>query len=452
MAKITRQTQQIFAGQAPSDELAVFGSMKTGTPVYSNEISQLQSSDYQQGWQNAIITDKAPFLEEMNGVQYGFSKQLAYLFQQGMPEWDSGTTYYTNSRAMGSDGNIYKSLIDDNIGNNPITDSGTNWVKDSSSGAGMPVGTIFSHTCSASFIPENSLPCNGTEYTQSQFPTFYNDWLVGGRLNTCTYEEYQAEIAATGECLKIGLDTENQKFKVPTKLNQILATNNPIPVKGNGMNIGLTDGTNNYGLFSTWTSTTGFIVGTSNNIGVNVGTTGGISSGNSGKTLGLISDSTKSGIETDLTNTTFNNIRFFIVVATGSINQSQIDWSAWATSLQGKANVDATNFSALGKAEITGWGFPSNRYDDIALLANDTDYTPAPADGYYVIYKLAGGNNVGAIFYNTTTGFRCQWFQGYSGGAVIGYCPVKKGEVIQTNVTATGNLIYFRFYYAEGAK
>ncbi len=74
------------------------------------------------------------------------------------------------------------------------------------------------------------------------------------------------------------------------------------PVVGNGMNIGLTDGTNNYGLFSDWTNATGFVVGTNNNIGVNVGSTGGVSAGNSGHTLGLISDSTKSGMIADLSN------------------------------------------------------------------------------------------------------------------------------------------------------
>ena len=104
------------------------------------------------------------------------------------------------------------------------------------------------------------------------------------------------------------------------------------------------------------------------------------------------------------------------------------------------------------KAEITGWGFPSARYDDIELLANNTDYAPAPADGYYAISKGAGINNAGIFFINTNTGFGRLWFQGYSRGTVIGDFPVRKGEVIQINSTATGALNYFRFYYAEGVK
>lgn len=130
MAKLTRQAQQIFAGQAPSDMIAAFGSTQTGTPVYSTDLSTLQTTNYQQGWQDAIIADKAPFLEEMNGVQYGLSYQIAYAQQMGIPEWLSTQVYYTGSRCIASDYNVYKSLTDDNTGNNPILDGGTNWVID----------------------------------------------------------------------------------------------------------------------------------------------------------------------------------------------------------------------------------------------------------------------------------------------------------------------------------
>lgn len=74
------------------------------------------------------------------------------------------------------------------------------------------------------------------------------------------------------------------------------------PVVGNGMNIGLTDGNHNYGLFSDWTNGTGYILGTNNMPGVNIGSTGGTSSGDAGKSLGLVSDFTKSGMIADLSN------------------------------------------------------------------------------------------------------------------------------------------------------
>lgn len=118
MTKIERKTQKIFAGNADTDELAVFGSMISGTPVYNDDIEALQSEAYTEGWKAAVAANEAPFMEEMNAVQYGFSKQLAYLFQQGIAEWDAGTTYYLNSFCQVG-GVIYKSMQDENINHSP---------------------------------------------------------------------------------------------------------------------------------------------------------------------------------------------------------------------------------------------------------------------------------------------------------------------------------------------
>lgn len=122
MPKIERKTQKIFGGNAESDQLAVFGSMISGTPVYNDDIEALQSEAYTEGWKAAVAANEAPFMEEMNAVQYGFSKQLAYLFQEGIPEWDAGTTYYLNSFCQVG-GVIYKSKLDENINHSPGDDT-----------------------------------------------------------------------------------------------------------------------------------------------------------------------------------------------------------------------------------------------------------------------------------------------------------------------------------------
>ena len=161
MAKLTRQQQQIFAGQAPSDMIAAFGSTQTGTPVYSTDLSTLQTTNYQQGWQDAIIADKAPFLEEMNGVQYGLSYQIAYAQQMGIPEWLSTQVYYTGSRCIASDYNVYKSLTDDNTGNNPVVDDGTNWVLDI-----IPEANVLNYITNCITSAPNGVPSySGTTVT-----------------------------------------------------------------------------------------------------------------------------------------------------------------------------------------------------------------------------------------------------------------------------------------------
>lgn len=145
MTKIERKTQKIFAGNADTDELAVFGSMISGTPVYNDDIEALQSEAYTEGWKAAVAANEAPFMEEMNAVQYGFSKQLAYLFQQGIPEWDAGTTYYLNSFCQVG-GVIYKSMQDENINHSPADDTeGTYWSPLETGGggsSGLEVGDI----------------------------------------------------------------------------------------------------------------------------------------------------------------------------------------------------------------------------------------------------------------------------------------------------------------------
>lgn len=136
MPKIERKTQKIFGGNAESDQLAVFGSMISGAPVYNDDIEALQSEAYTEGWKAAVAANEAPFMEEMNAVQYGFSKQLAYLFQQGIAEWDAGTTYYLNSFCQVG-GVIYKSKQDENINHSPADDTeGTYWSPLKTGGGG----------------------------------------------------------------------------------------------------------------------------------------------------------------------------------------------------------------------------------------------------------------------------------------------------------------------------
>ena len=120
MPKLTRYLQKIFANN--SNQVGVFG---TGVDKEtSKNVETLQSADYEDGWSSAIITNKNyPIWQEMDGVQYGLSYQLKYLFQNGIPEWISTETYYTNNYCSYG-GYIYQSLQDDNINHNPALNDG----------------------------------------------------------------------------------------------------------------------------------------------------------------------------------------------------------------------------------------------------------------------------------------------------------------------------------------
>ena len=130
MAKLPRVTQKIFAQNSDTKDVTVFGTAKNGNDaVFTKDISQIMNSEaFSQGWGSATLTDDAPFQEDMNGVQLALSQQLAYFFENGMPEWNENTTYYANTSFCQVNGVWYQSLTDNNIGNNPVNDT-TNWYK-----------------------------------------------------------------------------------------------------------------------------------------------------------------------------------------------------------------------------------------------------------------------------------------------------------------------------------
>lgn len=106
-------------------DICEFGTPATGSPVYTTTIATLQANAaWTTGWAAETISSNRPFLEDMNAVCYVFSYMLAYIMEMGIPEYDAGTTYYTNSIVQYS-GTIYQSLTDNNTGNTPVV--GANW-------------------------------------------------------------------------------------------------------------------------------------------------------------------------------------------------------------------------------------------------------------------------------------------------------------------------------------
>jgi hypothetical protein len=120
MSKIVRKTAQIFAQNAISTDIEQFASMVvTGSPNYSNDPDVIQSlSAWGEGWTAALTVNNTEFKQDRNAVDYVASYQIAYILQQGIPEWDSGTTYYTNS-IIQYGGQLFQSLVDSNLNNTP---------------------------------------------------------------------------------------------------------------------------------------------------------------------------------------------------------------------------------------------------------------------------------------------------------------------------------------------
>lgn len=129
MSRLSRYTQLLFGSSAGTNQMAEFGSFAAGTPARYNGSTITPAiiqtlSQYLGGWLSAVVGANSPAIEDMNALCYLFAYQLAYLLQAGVPEWDSGTTYYTGDIVQ-SAGVCYVSLIDSNL-NNAVTNT-TDW-------------------------------------------------------------------------------------------------------------------------------------------------------------------------------------------------------------------------------------------------------------------------------------------------------------------------------------
>lgn len=145
MPKLTRKNQKIFAGSASNN--GQFGSAQLGTKVLSNDLDTIQAlSAFLNGWNDATISsEKLPTLEEFQALHYMTTRQLSYLFEQGIPEYNVDTTYFQKSMVIAPGTyELWGSLVNDNVGNSLV--EGANWTllvdfSDMGGGATPPVGS-----------------------------------------------------------------------------------------------------------------------------------------------------------------------------------------------------------------------------------------------------------------------------------------------------------------------
>jgi len=126
MSRLARVFQKRFGSTHGSDQVAKFGSLFAGSPVFTDDPALIQSlSNFLDGWYSAVIGGNAPAIQDMNALFVLLFYQLAYLFENGVPEWDSSTNYFIGS-IVNSSGEFYVSLVDNNL-NNAVTDL-TKWA------------------------------------------------------------------------------------------------------------------------------------------------------------------------------------------------------------------------------------------------------------------------------------------------------------------------------------
>ena len=243
--------------------------------------------------------------------------------------------------------------------------------------------------------------------------------------------------AATGVAWYYIIDTTNEQFKLPRinpdKAKEKASLPSTLGVRGNGMAIGVTNGDAN----ATLAPNTGLysaVFAAQNGYGQPVGYGTSYSSwGN--KALGVVTDSSKSGLVADVPSVdSYYSGKKYLYFYVGNFTQ---------TALENTAGLNASLFN--GKVDLTSsWGAPSSTYDDLTLGASGSTYT-APADGWFYISAKTSGTNYQVIM---GAGYMSVSFRSNSLNQRM-ILPVSKGMIMTMNYDGTLSDTIFRFIYAQ---
>ncbi len=318
----------------------------------------------------------------------------------------------------------------------------------------MLIGSIQTMLCADSYVPNGTVPANGGEYTQEQFREFYDTYLAGGKLITCTYAAFAAQVALTGNCAKFALDTTSQKFKVPLLKNGDSITQAASASElGKSYKAGLPNVTGTTGgvRSDNPAATTGaFSIPTPGNAGQFAG----VGSGGVGY-LGTMNFNLSAGnaiYRNDVTTVLDEQVRLrhFVVLASAQNSASVFDWSNYMAGLAGKANLDMDNMTRTGTAKVANCGKPSARAISVAVPAYGSNTPAAPASGAFKFGGVASaaGQYIRLSRESYTTD-DIQWASA-GGQTLICTVAVRKGDAVWINGNVPNNLA-MTFIYDEGA-
>lgn len=308
--------------------------------------------------------------------------------------------------------------------------------------------------CTEDYIPHGCVPADGTEFSKSQFPNLWDTFLTADTplLMTCSYADYATAISTYGQCAKWAVDTVNEKFKVPlikdgSFLQQALSNSE----LGKCYNAGLP---NIEGGFSADSAAPAYYLsrGEGAFLGTGSGTSTGSAAGSGTRNKQMTFDASLSNPIYGSSTTVQPNsvtVRYFVCVASGSVNQSMMDWSAYMSALQGKANTDLSNVD--------------NNIDYVVDSYNDEDgnwyrvYKSGWVEqGMYIEHGVDGDYTVNLLkpyINNKYTVIRSVYEPTNAAGFGVERITVKSqtaSNFVMRTDTATNNIGYKNYIYCAG--
>ena len=128
MAKYNRPNGKLFGSSATN--IGVFGSgQQNETPTTSTDPNTINTlgTHWEDGWNGAVVSQApytAPYVEDMNAVNYVNSYNSAYLLQRGIAEY-SATEEYQKDSLCTYNSEIWMCKLDNTVGQTPS--EGTYW-------------------------------------------------------------------------------------------------------------------------------------------------------------------------------------------------------------------------------------------------------------------------------------------------------------------------------------
>ncbi|CDC21739.1 predicted protein [Clostridium sp. CAG:306] len=235
------------------------------------------------------------------------------------------------------------------------------------------------------------------------------------------------------------VDQDAQTFTTPTKLGNegMFST----ACKGNGVTLGLTNGSNSYG-FGYSTNAANYNQTNSGLYGTPIGTqiSGQPNNWPYNSSLGITPDPTKSGIVPHIEVPESWNLYF--KVANAVENLDMLNAGEILEELSNKTD----------KLQAATASMPSSKRIEL-ILGQSGQLYQLPADGYLCVNKLATASNQHVFMQNRANdALDIIAISPIAGYTCCVWCMGKKGDFIQVDYSAGGTLYDFCFVYAEGAQ
>lgn len=259
-----------------------------------------------------------------------------------------------------------------------------------------------------------------------------------------TEATWQSTVTTYGSCGKFVYDNDNKTLRLP-KISDILQGTTDMSALGSLVQAGLPNITGKFN--KDWVVTAdGCFYHTT-------GPSNGSNDGDDGDTNYIGFDASRSSSIYGNSNTVQPQtikVLYYIVIATTSKTDVQVNIDEIATDLNGKVDVDLTNVNNSGTSLGASWGMPSSTHKNLTLGASGATYT-APANGWVNLTARQTANGGFICLRDNTTAIETRNQTAYNDNWLNVYIPVKKNDTfVAEYVGATVTIFYF--IYAVGSE